>query len=141
MAIVVGHTSTSEGKAALDRAVEEARLRAAPLHVVRVVQIGSAQDPNELASLSGDLAAAEAEGRAIETRLRDEGIDATVLVQLASSKPPSDILLEVAQRVGARLIVIGMRTRSRVGKLILGSVAQDIILAADCPVLTVKVDG
>ncbi len=140
MAIVVGHTSTSEGRAALERAVEEARLRSVPLHVVRVVQVGSSQDPNEFSALSGELAAAEEEGRAIEKRLRAEGIDAMVLVHLASAKPPADVLLEVAQRVDAELIVIGMRARSRVGKFILGSVAQDVILAADCPVLTVKVD-
>ena len=50
----------------------------------------------------------------------------------------SEHVLKVAQEVDATLIVIGLRHRSRVGKFLLGSSAQRILLEADCPVLTVK---
>ena len=46
--------------------------------------------------------------------------------------------VEEAERVGASLIVIGLRRRTPVGKLILGSNAQRILLDASCPVLAVK---
>ena len=52
---------------------------------------------------------------------------------------PEDIV-EVAEEVGADFIVIGLRRRSPVGKLILGSNAQRILLDANCPVLAVKAE-
>ena len=47
-------------------------------------------------------------------------------------------VLDVAESERASLIVIGLRRRSPVGKLLLGSVAQTILLQANCPVLAVK---
>jgi len=50
-------------------------------------------------------------------------------------------LLKTMERGDADLLVIGIRHRNPVGKLLLGSVAQRIILDATCPVLAVKPDG
>jgi nucleotide-binding universal stress UspA family protein len=49
-----------------------------------------------------------------------------------------EALLNEAERVGAELIVIGVRRRSAVDKLVLGSVAREVLLRANCPVLAVK---
>ena len=51
---------------------------------------------------------------------------------------PAEDLIAVANDVGADLIVIGLRRRTPVGKLILGSNAQRILLDAPCAVLAVK---
>lgn len=48
-------------------------------------------------------------------------------------------VLNVAEEVGAELIVIGLRHRTPVGKLIMGSTAQSILLDAHCSVLAVKI--
>jgi nucleotide-binding universal stress UspA family protein len=49
------------------------------------------------------------------------------------------VILRIAREANASVIVIGLRQRSAVGKLILGSTAQRILLDADRPVLAVKV--
>ena len=58
--------------------------------------------------------------------------------QLVRGNEPSEEIVEVAEEVGAELIVIGMRRRSAVGKFLMGSTAQRILLDAHCPVLAVK---
>jgi len=48
-------------------------------------------------------------------------------------------VVDLATELDAEMIVIGMRRRSPVGKLFLGSTAQDVLLNASVPVLTVRV--
>jgi len=47
-------------------------------------------------------------------------------------------LVQFAKENGIDMIIIGVKHRSKIGKLIMGSAAQYIILEAPCPVLTVK---
>ena len=58
--------------------------------------------------------------------------------QLVRGNDPAEDLISVAEEENADFIVIGLRRRSPVGKLILGSNAQRILLDAPCPVLAVK---
>jgi nucleotide-binding universal stress UspA family protein len=60
--------------------------------------------------------------------------------QLVRGMDVAEDLIAVAEESGAEMIVIGLRRRSPVGKLILGSNAQTILLDAPCPVLAVKAD-
>lgn len=120
--VVVGFVNRVEGAAALAAALEEARLRDARLVVV--------DGP-------GDGSQAEHE-RAEENRRSWEGSGVPVDVRPAApGLEPADDLLAAAEEYAADLVVIGLRRRSPVGKLILGSNAQRILLDAPCPVLTV----
>ena len=60
--------------------------------------------------------------------------------QLVRGVEPAEDLVKVAEETSAELIVIGLRRRTPVGKLILGSNAQRILLDAPCAVLAVKAD-
>lgn len=50
----------------------------------------------------------------------------------------AEALLDLAEDVGATLLVIGSRHRTRVGKLLLGSTVQRVLLESSIPVLVVK---
>jgi nucleotide-binding universal stress UspA family protein len=130
MAIVVGYVPRAEGRAALRRAAEEARLRSTRLVVINSNRGGSHLDDE-------DAVRHERELIEVREQLGREGIEHEVR-QLVRGLDPADDLIAVAEEVGADFIVIGLRRRTPVGKLILGSNAQRILLDAPCPVLAVK---
>jgi len=132
MAIVVGYVPTAEGRAALRRGAEEARLRG-----TRLVVINSNRGGREL-SLE-DARRQESELDDVRDQLNRDGIDNEVR-QMVRGLDPAEDLIAVAEEVGADFIVIGLRRRTPVGKLILGSNAQRVLLEATCPVLAVKAE-
>jgi nucleotide-binding universal stress UspA family protein len=128
--VVVGWIKSPEGQAAIDAAVEETRRRQGRLVVVHSAKGGGDEDPNTVVELRDALAD-------LEQRLGADGLEVTVR-DYVRGKDPADDLIDVAEKEDAALIVIGLRRRSPVGKLLLGSNAQEILLRADCPVLAVK---
>ncbi len=128
--VVVGYVSKPEGEAALDRAIDEAKLRGSKLVVVNSHRGGDEFDG--AASRKADEAMVK-----VKERLTEAGIEHD-LRQMVRGFEPAEDLISIAEANGAELIVIGLRRRSPVGKLILGSNAQRILLDAHCPVLAVK---
>ena len=128
MVIVVGYVPTPEGRAALERAIEEARLRDA-----RLVVLNSAKGD----TLVDAHFASVQELELVKSRLGSSEVPHEVH-QLVRGREPAEELVELAEETAAELLVIGMRRRSAVGKLLLGSDAQRILLDAPCPVLAVK---
>lgn len=124
--IIAGFLRSPEGRAALDRAIEEAKLRDAELVVIHSLR----DDIEEIEAYREELAA-------VEQRLKDAGISHRIR-ELVRGNEPGDDLLQAAEEEQADLIVIGVRRRSPVGKLVLGSNAQRVLLNADCAVLAVK---
>ena len=82
---------------------------------------------------------ADREMGAVRAVLDGSGV-AYEIRQLVRGFEPAEDLISIAEANQAELIVIGLRRRSPVGKLILGSNAQRILLDAHCPVLAVKAD-
>lgn len=133
MPIVVGFVPTKEGRAAVARAAEESLLRDTPMVIINSTRGGHGSKDvgpdspaeQELAQLLTDLSA---RGITVDTR------------HMVRGNEPAEDLIAVAKEINADYIVIGLRRRSPVGKLILGSNAQRILLDATCPVLAVKAD-
>lgn len=130
VAVVVGYVATREGRAALRRAADECELRKTKLIVINSQRGGKDFDPEEAAKF-------EAELERVDRQLKAVGLDHEVR-QLVKGNEPAEDLIEVAEAENAEFIVIGLRRRTPVGKLILGSNAQRILLDATCPVLAVK---
>lgn len=128
MTIVVGYVPTPEGEAALTAAITEAQRTEQPLHVVN----SSRGD----AFVDGHFASAETLA-AVREKLDATGV-VYEIEQPVRGREGSEEVVDVADRVHASLIVIGMRRRTPTGKLLTGSQAQRILLDAHCPVLAVK---
>jgi hypothetical protein len=119
MTIVVAYADTPPGHAAVRAAVAESSRERETVILVPAVRGDKAPDVGE-----------------VETRWPD--IAGRVEVERGDLGDPSDTVVQVAQRRDARLVVLGLRARTPVGKLVFGSTAQRILLDATCPVLAVK---
>lgn len=133
MSIVVGYIDTPEGHAALESAIAEAKLRDERLVVLHSAVGGSGQSPEEA------VAAAEAIAM-VEKRLDSEGVDYSTHDYVRGNTPAQDIMAAVDDHAGS-MIVIGIRTRTATGKLLLGSNTLDILHDTKVPVLCVKAAG
>jgi nucleotide-binding universal stress UspA family protein len=126
--VVVGYIPTPEGIAAFERAKDEAVIDGSTLVVVNTGQSGN---------FAASTFASPADIDAIDVELSGAGISHEV-IQSTDELAPAEAILRVAEEKDARLIVIGVRRRTPVGKLFLGSTSQQVLLDALCPVLAVK---
>jgi nucleotide-binding universal stress UspA family protein len=126
--VVVGYVPTQEGESALSHALEEARSRQARLLVVNTSRGDALVDERYVdEGQLGDL----------EDRLAGSGVPYEV-IRAIRGRDAAEEILALADERRADLVVIGLRRRSAVGKLLLGSTAQRVLLEAQCPVLSVK---
>jgi nucleotide-binding universal stress UspA family protein len=130
--IIVGYVPKPEGRAAIHRAAAEAKLRGSKMIVVNSSRGGREFDSDEAVRIEEAM-------KTIREELEEAGIGFEMR-QLVRGMDVAEDLIAVAEESGAEMIVIGLRRRSPVGKLILGSNAQTILLDAPCPVLAVKAE-
>jgi nucleotide-binding universal stress UspA family protein len=126
--IVVGWSPDRYGEVAVAHALDEARLRGYRVLVVNATRGDALVDRrfagrDALALLEETLAASGVEHELRQVMGSDVG----------------DEVIAAAEQVDAAFIVIGLRRRTPVGKLLMGSVAQRILLGSQCPVHAVKV--
>ena len=130
MSVAVAHQVSPTSHLAIREAAHEALMRDTKLEVLHVTE---SFDLDVEQAVRGGLS------DEIDKALKETGFDAVSWdLHLATGEDVADAVLSLAGEVGAELLVIGARRRSPVGKFLLGSVTQTIILDADMPVLVVK---
>lgn len=128
-AVVVGYVASAEGAAAVRQGIAEAKLRECKVVVVY-------SDHGDKLDSALALERAEELDR-VHALLHEADVEHD-LRHLVRGKDPVTDVLEAADELHAELIVIGIRRRTPVGKLVLGSHSQSILLEASIPVLAVK---
>lgn len=129
MTILVGYAPSPEGLAAVDFGIRQARAFDDVLLVLNA-GIGEAVDERGVASES-DLSE-------VAKKLQSAGIKYELKQFLRGNDAAEEILALTEADPEVTMIVIGSRRRSAVGKLIMGSSAQRIILGSAVPVVSVK---
>jgi len=127
MSVVVGYIPNEYGEAALSEALLEAQRRGTGLVVVNATRGDSLVDKKYV----GELGRSE-----LEQRLAAAPVD--VELRQTMGADVADEILEVVREVAAEAMVIGIRHRSQVGKLLMGSIATRLLMEAPCPVVAVK---
>lgn len=131
MKILVGY----DGSNAAAAAIELAQIHARAFEAEKVFLVRSMEGGESVTRRDFEIAEHEL-GRANRI-LTDAGLpgEAKLLVRGLS---PGEDLVRFAHEKQVDEIIIGVRRRSKVGKLVFGSTAQYVILQAHCPVVTVK---
>ena len=130
MKILVGLDGSNSSKEALKLAKEHAKTFNATIDLVTSMEKGTEAQQKEIEQDEHDL---ENEKKLLEK----DGISCQTHLLIRGMTPGEDIV-EFAEQNEVDEIVIGVRRRSKVGKLVFGSTAQYVILNAHCPVVTVK---
>lgn len=128
MTVLIGYVPTPVGEAALAAGLAEAAVRNEDAVILNSPRRGSTVD----AHLVDDRTADE-----LVERARAAGVTATV-DQADHGADIVDTFEAVIERSKASVVVIGIRRRTPVGKLVMGSDAQRLLLELDLPVLAVK---
>lgn len=129
MSVAVVASDSPEGREALVRAVEEARLRGLDLVALAVVDANSVSEEDR-----------EATTLATQQILESRGLgDASFAIRVEpDAGDPAGAIVDLVADTGASLLVIGSRRRSAVGKFLMGSTVQRVLLDSSVPVLVVK---
>jgi len=128
MKILVGYNGSEVAKKALDLAKEHAKVFNAKIYVLHSLLTDWPKkehvlDEKDMEEVKNSL---EKDGFSCETHLTIRNV------------LPGEHLVEFAKENGIDEIIVGIRQRSKVGKILVGSTAQHVILEAPCPVVTTK---
>jgi nucleotide-binding universal stress UspA family protein len=130
MKILVGYDGTNSAKEALNLAKTHAKLFGASVDVVTSMEKGTEGQRKQIEQAEKGLEWAK-------SLFVESGITCNTHLLIRGLAPGEDIV-EFAEENKSDEIVIGVKRRSKVSKLLLGSTAQYVILQARCPVVSVK---
>ena len=133
MKILVGYDGSNTAKDAVALVKSHAKAFSAKVFAVTCLT-----QPHEVKTKDMDtMEEADRELNNLKDQFHAEGIACEPHL-LVHDLSPGESLVEFAIENDINEIFIGVRRRSKVGKLLFGSTAQYVILEAPCPVVTVK---
>jgi len=130
MKILVGYEESRVAEAALKLALKHAGALGADILIVTLLE----QSPT---LKKEDIDKAESKLEEIRKLFTADDIPCETRAAVSYQSPGED-LVNFAKEYDIDEIIVGIRRRSKVGKLVFGSTAQYVILEAPCPVVTVK---
>ena len=130
MKILVGYDGTNSAKEALSLAKSHAKAFGASVEVVTSMQKGTESERKEIEQVERGLEYAK-------SLFEEADVPCNTHLLIRGFSAGED-LVEFAKENQVGEIIVGVKRRSKVGKLLMGSTAQYVILQADCPVVTVK---
>ncbi len=129
MKLLMAYDKNFSSSAVLEKTLEMAKQYNAYVYLVRTCSTDtSAQEIEDMKDRLNDLK---------KNEFKQEGIESEIDVLIRGLSPGEDIV-QFAKEKQIDQIIIGIKKRSKVGKMVFGSTAQFIILEAHCPVLSVK---
>jgi len=131
MKLLVGYDGSNVAKAAVELAKKRAMVWGAKIDVVNSMAQSRNLEYEEIRKAELNL-----EGE-VHQILNSEKIPYNTNLLISDLEPGED-LVQFAEENKIDEVVIGIRKRSKVGKLMFGSTAQYVILNAPCPVVTIK---
>ena len=130
MTILVAYVARPEGQAALDKGIEIATRRNEPLVVVNAGPGGRDDQSGVVDGYEGERVAERLAALPVHAEFK----------HFVRGKSPVEEIDALVNQLQVSVLVIGLRRRSAVGKLLLGSTAQEILMTVSCPVLAVKAE-
>ncbi|AWB92497.1 universal stress protein [Aeromicrobium chenweiae] len=127
MTIAVAYRPDEFGRAALDWAVAQSKTSG---EKIVLINIGRTEPRLDTGFARGNHV------QSLEEQLRSQGVEYEIRQSVGENV--ADAVLFEAEQCGASAVVMGIRRRSPVGKILMGSVAQQILLDASVPVVAVK---
>lgn len=131
MKVMICYDGSPEAGRALDLARDQAKAFNAETLIVTALE----GDPKEQLDQLGE---GEKVLENAEKLLLQAGLQSETKMLPANALSVGENLVHLAKNEAVDLIVIGVRRKSKVGKLLFGSTVQSVILTAHCPVITVK---
>jgi nucleotide-binding universal stress UspA family protein len=127
---MVCYDGSNVAKDAIDLAVELGRQLNGSVSLVRSISAKRSEDVVNTESIEADL-------ESIGEQVAASGLTVDTHLLIRGGSPGED-LTAFANENRVDYIVIGIKRRSKVGKILFGSTAQYVIIKAACPVITVK---
>ena len=127
--ILLAYVPSATSEAAFDFAIEEAERRDASLLVLASER---APDPRKARGVTDQ--------RPLQERLEETGLGFE-LRTVPKRDDPADDILDAVEHDDVDLVILGIRKRTPIGKILLGSTSQRVAIESPVPVVMVKPEG